>query len=263
MKLSPGSLIKPRLRKRILFNLLLGSFLLFSYYALGGWWNSAAGFLLILFFSWLIWKSDFRTRTGLRINPRQAIRSFIAAILILALSYLLIHHLAVRNDITLKPGEWKDYFHDVFYVLNEEIVLGAIILFWLTSTRNLKPVLSCALLAVFFAIIHYVFYKWIFNDRGIIGIVTLLTLFLIGFLRNSLIILSGHIGYSWALHLGWIAVMFGSMHYYTDSGDRLSEPARFNLYLGSTEMLVLAALLASSGLFLMLRKMDRLKNRNH
>lgn len=254
MKLSHGSLIQPRLRKTILFNLLLGSFLLFSYYALGGWWNSAAGFILILFFSWLLWKSDFRNRTGLGINPLQAIRSVIAAIIIIALSYLLIHHLAVRNGITIKPGEWKDYFHDVFYVLNEEIVLGAIILSWLTSTRNLKPVLSCALLAVFFAIIHYIFYKWIFDDRGVIGMMTLLTLFLIGFLRNSLILISGHIGYSWALHLGWIAVMFGSMHNYTASGERLSEPARFNLYLGSTEMLVLAALLASTGLFLMLRR---------
>lgn len=256
----PGVYRKPGLKNRVLFSLLLVSYLLFSYYALGGWWNSAVGFLLILFFAWLIWKKDFPVRTGLGINLRQAILSIFTAIIIISFSYLLIHHIADGNNIELKTGKWKDYFHEIFYILNEEIVLGAIILFWLTRTRKIIPVVSCAILAVFFSIIHFIFYRWIFDDSGIIGIVTLATLFLIGFLRNSLILLSGHIGYSWALHFGWMSVMFGTLHYLPVSGERLNEPDRFNLYLGSPGMLIITALLASSALFLMLRKMTRLNS---
>jgi len=246
--------MSPRLKKRILFDLLLLSYLLFSYYALGGWWNSFAGFLLILLFARMLWKGEYLKRTGLGMNLPGFIFSVSAALLIICLSYLIIHYMAVNSGIRMQAGNWRDYFHEVFYILNEEIVLGAIILFYLTRTRNLNPVISCICLAGFFAVIHFIFYKWIFDDRGIISLLTLATLFFIGFLRNSLIIIAGHIGYSWALHLGWMTVMFGTLHSYTISGERLSELSRFNLYLGSAEMLTLAALLASVGLFLMVKK---------
>jgi hypothetical protein len=103
-------------------------------------------------------------------------------------------------------------------------------------------------LAVFFSLIHFVFYRWIFLDGGILGIQTLITLFLVGFVRNSLILQTGHIGYSWALHFGWMAIMFGSSHTYINSNMPLKESESFNLYLGSTEMLILSLILA--GLFL-------------
>jgi hypothetical protein len=72
----------------------------------------------------------------------------------------------------------------------------------------------------------------------LIGITTLTTLFLVGFVRNSLIFQTGHIGYSWALHFGWMAVMFGSIHVDLETGSKLTELRPFNLYLGSVEMLV-------------------------
>ncbi len=103
-------------------------------------------------------------------------------------------------------------------------------------------------LAVFFALIHYIFYRWIFLDSGIIGLSTLITLFLVGFTRNSLIILTGHIGYSWALHFGWMVIMFGSMHTDITSNAYITEVDRFKLYLGSTEMLIISAIIA--GIFL-------------
>lgn len=246
--------MKPRFRKRILFELLVLSYLLFSYYALGGWWNSFAGFLLIIFFARLLWGDDFLRRTGLQIDLAGIGFSVVSAAAIIALSYVIIQYMAHKNSIFLLPGNWKDYFHEVFYILNEEIVLGAIILFYLTRTRNLNPAVSAALLAVFFSVVHYVFYRYIFDDRGVIGILALITLFLIGFLRNGLILLSGHIGYSWALHFGWMSVMFGSMHSFSGTGEPLGESQKFNLYLGSFEMLTISALLASVILFFMLRE---------
>ncbi len=85
-------------------------------------------------------------------------------------------------------------------------------------------------------------------DRAVIGISTLITLFLVGFVRNSLIIQTGHIGYSWALHFGWIAIMFGSSHTDLNTNMLVTEPEGFNLYLGSTEMLIISIIMA--GFFL-------------
>jgi hypothetical protein len=136
----------------------------------------------------------------------------------------------------------------MFYVLNEEIVLGAILLFTLVYKWKVSPIIASVCLAVGFALIHYVFYRWVFADRGILGISTLVTLFLVGFVRNSLILHTGHIGYSWALHFGWIAIMFGSRHTYLETNMYVSEHESFNIYLGSTEMLVLSIMMA--GIFL-------------
>lgn len=246
--------MKQRLRNRILFNLLLLSYLLFTYYALGGWWNSAVGFVLILLFARLLWKREFLNRIGLAITLRTFMASVIVAVFTVVLSWLLISFIAGENEITVATSSWRDYFHDIFYILNEEIVLGAVILFYLARTRKMKPLLSCILLAVLFALVHFVFYKWIFNDRGTITLLTLTTLFMIGFFRNSLILATGHIGYSWAFHFGWMAVMFGSMHVYSASGERVTELDRFNFYLGSFIMLLLSSGLAISGMIILRKR---------
>ncbi|HPJ06356.1 MAG TPA: hypothetical protein PLK17_12665 [Bacteroidales bacterium] len=74
--------------------------------------------------------------------------------------------------------------------------------FGLVDKMKIRPLFASVALALFFALIHFVFYKWIFLDRGIIGMLTHTSLFMVGFVRNSLILMTGHIGYSWALHLG-------------------------------------------------------------
>ena len=45
--------------------LLLLSYLLFSYYTFGGWWNSSIGTILIIIFSSRIWPNDYLKVTGL------------------------------------------------------------------------------------------------------------------------------------------------------------------------------------------------------
>jgi hypothetical protein len=112
----------------------------------------------------------------------------------------------------------------------------------------MKALVASICVAAGFALLHFVFYRWVFADRGVLGISTLITLFLVGFVRNSLILYTGHIGYSWALHFGWIAIMFGSRHTYINTNMYVSELESFNMYLGSTEMLILSSILA--GIFL-------------
>jgi hypothetical protein len=101
--------------------------------------------------------------------------------------------------------------------------------------------------------LHYVVYRRIFfgeNARGILTLSTFVTLFAIGVLGNNLILTTGHIGYTWALHFSWIVVMFGGTHLHLESFAELTEAERFNLYLGSTWMLLIAVVLTGLSFFL-------------
>ncbi len=240
--------------KKTLSLVFLGlSYGFLSYYYFGGWWNSSAGTLLILIFSYLAWGGDFLHKTGLAIDVRTVCKSMFLAIVVFFGSLLVMRFIAAKFGIQIRMTNWRNYYHDIFYTLNEEIVLGALILFFLTGKAGLKPVVASVILAICFAFIHYVFYRWIFNDRGVIGTLTLVTLFMVGFIRNTLILRTGHIGYSWALHFGWMAVMFGSMHVDPVSDRMLSEPLRFNMYLGSAAMLVITAIIAALLMFIQVK----------
>ena len=233
-----------RLKIPLLFSLLIFLYVLFSYNFLNGWWNSSIGSLLIIFLSYLTWEKGFLKQIGLQLNLLTVTKSIILAVIITTCSYLIMKYIGNKSNIQIEYFNWRDYYHDIFYILNEEIVLGAILLFALVNKWKIRPVVASLCLAVFFSLIHYIFYKWIFLDRGVIGISTLITLFLVGFVRNSLIILTGHIGYSWALHFGWIAIMFGSSHTDLNTNMVVTEPESFNLYLGSTEMLIISIIMA-------------------
>jgi hypothetical protein len=243
-----------RLKKTILFSLLGLSYGFFSYYFFGGWWNSSVGSLLILFFSYLIWNKDFLRHIGLQIDLKTTSKAIILAGVITICALLIMKYIANKHNVQIRFTNWRDYYHDIFYILNEEIVIGAILLFAMVNKRKIRPIIASIGLAVFFALIHFVFYMWIFKDRGIIGVSTLTTLFLVGFVRNSLIFQTGHIGYSWALHFGWMAIMFGSMHNDLNSNLRVTEPERFNLYLGSIEMLIISIIIAGLSLIYWIKK---------
>lgn len=237
-----------KLRVPLLFTLLILIYVLFSYSFLGDWLYSSIGSILIIFLSYLIWGKSFLKQIGLQLNLLTIAKSIILAVIVAVCSLLIMKYIGSKYIIQIEYYNWRDYYHVLFYVLNEEIVLGAILLFTLVNKWKIRPLLASFCLAVLFSLIHYIFYKWIASENGILGISTLITLFLVGFVRNSLIIQSGHIGYSLALHFGWIAIMFGSSHTSLNSYLYFSESDIFNLYLGSTEMLIISIILA--GLFL-------------
>ncbi len=236
------------------FNMLLLSYLLFSYYVFGGWWHSSVGSVLIIIFSYLTWGKDFIKITGLKLDLKRILFSLILAGLIIICAFLIMKYIAKKHMTIIQYSGWKNYYHDIFYTLNEEIILGAILLYKLINNLKMRPVAASVGLALIFSLIHYIIYRWIFLDRGIMHISTLVTLFLIGFVRNNLILISGHIGYSWALHFGWMSIMFGSFHYNTAEQLAISDIEKFNIYLGSTEMLIIATILAGISLVYWLKK---------
>jgi len=245
---------KSGIKIRLYAVMLFLSYLLFTYYALGGWWHSSLGMALILFFSYLIWKKDYLKITGLKISVQAVICSFILALGLTVLFCFAMHYVAGKNGVVISLTGVFNYYHIFFYTLNEEIILGAIVIYLAVSKLKIKPILVSVLLASMFSIIHFVFYQWIFLERGTIGLSTLITLFMVGFLRNNIIIRTGHIGYSWALHFSWMVIMFGLFHSHFETDEKLLEFERFNLYLGSVEVLAVSCIAALLSLFLLKKK---------
>jgi hypothetical protein len=229
-------------------------YLLFNYHYFDGWWYAYIGTLLIVFLAFLLWNRQPIKTLGLGFAGNTWFQAILLAISVTFISYVFIQYLADTSGIQISYSHWKNYYHDVFYVLNEEIMLGALVL-QLLMRSGLKPMAASLVLAVGFSIIHFVFYLWIFDDRGVLTVLTLVNLFLIGFIRNSLILFTGHIAFSWALHFGWIAVMFGSYHAFLD-GTRVPEPVRFNTYVGSWELFTVGFLLTSISLIYWRKKPD-------
>jgi len=237
-------MVLKKFNKTLWINTLVIIHLLFSYYLFNGWWNSGIGTVLIVVTSYLFLKDKFLEEIGLKLKPSSFIISISLGAIAVIGSFLIMKYIADQAGKEIKYTDYGNYIHDIFYTLNEEIILGAVLLFGLVRRIKTHPLIISAGVAVIFSLIHFAFYKWIFLQKGIIAPETLLTLFLIGFFRNNLILKFRHIGYSWAFHFGWMAVMFGSYHYSINSLKPLSEPERFNLYLGSQEMFVIATILA-------------------
>lgn len=236
-----------------LFSLIFFTHLLFSYYFFQGWWYSCLGSVIIIFLSFLLWKNNFLQMTGLNIGFKIFLKSIVLAAVIASASYALMNWIGKDSNIKISFTQWQNYFHDVFYILNEEIVLGAIILFSIQKRYAISPALLSIFLALLFSLMHFVFYKWVFLNKGILDWSTMFVLFLVGFIRNNLIIFTKHIGYSWALHFGWMVIMLGCNHYNQDSEKYLTELDRFNIYLGSAHMLIVSIVLSVLSFLLLVK----------
>jgi hypothetical protein len=119
----------------------------------------------------------------------------------------------------------------------------------LIKRLNMKPILASLSLAILFSLAHLVLYKWYFRDKGYLELSTLLTLFLTIFVKNNLILQYKHIAYAWALHFGWMVVMYASEHTHMTSHLPLTDLEKFNLYLGSPGIVITSFLLAVASLF--------------
>jgi hypothetical protein len=235
--------------------LIVLTHLLFSYNAFNGWWYSLTGTFLIILLARRCWSEDYLEWIGLKISLKAIIKSLILLIFVIFSSYILISLIAENPGVSIKISALLIFIHIIGYTLNEEILLGAILLKYIQKRFvHLKKFLTSVLVALVFSVLHYVFYRWIFLDKGILSIATLVSLFAIGIIRNNLILSTGHIGYSWALHAGWVFIMFGFVHIEKLTGTYMNEPCRFNLYLGSSYTTTILLIVAFVSLGLMVRK---------
>ena len=230
---------RERRRIGVCTTVAVAAHLALSYHLLDGWWWSATATCIILVSGVIAWKTSFPQRLGLCIPRRALVWAGGLFVLTFAAALLLLELMNLGRPTRFYPLTAGEYIHFVFYTLNEEIILGALPLFHICRRLRWRPLAVSLAVAFVFAAAHHVFFKWIFPERGDLTIVTLITLFWIGVLRNNLILMTGHVGFAWAIHLGWMSAMFGS-------GARLTEPERFNVYLGSTPVFIMTMMLAAA-----------------
>ncbi|MDX1284622.1 MAG: hypothetical protein R3182_06410 [Draconibacterium sp.] len=178
--------------------------------------------------------------------------SLIAFVAFVGGSFIVMRVIAGDHQIQIIPGNFKNFTHTFFYTLNEEIVVGALLLKGIKSMAKKTPdwVISLGA-ALVFSLIHFVFFKWIFINSGNLSIITLSSLFFAGIIRNNLILKTGHIGYSWAFHFGWIYIMLGSSHLDRASEIFLNDFERFGIYLGDYRTLIVCLVLAVASFFVL------------
>ena len=205
------------------------------------------GTALIILFSILAWRGDFQGKIGIPVTAKQILYSSILLILFIISAYFFVSIITKGNNISMKNIEIHRIKHIFFYTLNEELILGGLLLLALKSKFNkLNQIIISTIVALLFAVLHYVVYRWIFKfpPWDVMTLLTILSLFMIGVVRNNLILKTGHIGYSWALHFGWIVIMFGFDFVNSADGFFLSEVERFNMYIGNGKTFILALLMA-------------------
>lgn len=232
-------------RKINLIALIVLVHLVFSYYYFPRYYSSAIGTLLIVFLSWLVWKKEALFWIGLQLNRKKILLTLLAFAVFLVGSYFVIKLVALKTGIQVFPGNYKNFVHTLFYTLNEEIILGALLLKGIKGTFKKSPDwMISAGVALIFMLIHLAFFKWIFHNRGDLALFTLISLFAVGVFRNNLILKTGHIGYSWAIHFAWIYIMLGSHHFIKAQTYYLNDFERFELYLGDVRISAICVALA-------------------
>lgn len=218
--------------------------LVFSYYYIPWFFSSAIGTVLIIILATCTWPKNYKYWIGFQISNNGKLITVFAFLVSFTGSMFLIKYVAKANHIVLIPGNYKDFFHVLFYTLNEEIIIGALLLKGIQQRLKKSPewIISVGT-ALVFTIIHFVFFRWIFLNSGNLTAVTLLSLFAVGVVRNNLILRTGHIGYSWALHFGWVYMMLGYSHFDQAGNVFLNDFERFGIYLGDLRIFVVCLVL--------------------
>lgn len=238
--------------KKLKIQLLLAVYLLSSYNYIPWPGSALTGFMLILAIAWWIWKTDFNHRIGIPLRISTILLSFALAALFFAGSWWIMNSIALHQNIEIRYKSVNNFLHIIFYTLNEEIVLGALLLNWIRVNLKRTPLWIISItVALAFSLIHFVFFRWIFDNKGDLSLLTLGSLWMVGIIRNNLIMGTGHIGFSWAIHAGWVGIMFGFVHFNQEIKKFMTDLERFNFYLGNIRIADILILIAAiSFLFL-------------
>lgn len=132
------------------------------------------------------------------------------------------------------------YLYYIPQVFNEEMIVGALLLNSLKNRfKSINDLSISAIVALVFCLMHLVLYRFRpIQAQELLSFVTLISLFLVGLIRNQLILRTGKITYSWAIHLSW-NFMFFQNFMIQSNGENASEPRRFNLIFGDFRVMIM------------------------
>lgn len=207
------------------------------------WWPFPASTVVLCVLFWARWRARWLDRVGLRMGFGTAVIAVGSAVALWALfRHAVFPAIAAEQGLVIHPWDALRTAIFPFQALNEEMVLGGLLLFGLTDHFG-RPVLWSLLVAVLFAALHYVMYRY--GGYGmIIAPLTILGLVAVGVMRHCLIIGSQHIAFAWGLHAAWNTVMFGVVWRYEGNARALREPRVFDTFVGDPRIVVATSVLA-------------------
>jgi hypothetical protein len=227
------------------------------------WWMAPVGSVSILILAQLAWPDRGTEKLGLNMSSGQiGISLFLLGLLSIG-SITIVRTVAPGEGLSLLPvyqnRKWATLLvHTLGQTLNEEMVLGVLLLRYVTSRfRSLPPAVVSTIVAMGFSLLHFVFYGLRppqSPNYGQLSLWTLLSLFAMGVVRNNCILSAGHIGYAWAIHMGWNVGFIDTWFYLPGSDTRLAEPLVFNLVLGNRYLSTIAAVLMMFSFLLYVNK---------
>lgn len=210
--------------------------------------------------------NDWKQKLGINFKAKDWIGFLITTTTLLIISFYLVDYLSNARGFDFKPKilHYKDYFSPstrfisilggyLYYIpetFNEEIFIGAFLLLGLE--RNFKSLninFIAVGLALIFSLMHQAMYAWSPVQSGtLLTTETVVTLFLVGILRNALILKTRKIAYSWAIHLSFNMIFFSGFFINQSTEKFAGEPERFNIVFGNFTMLLITGLLAALSL---------------
>lgn len=261
-----------RLHKSIIFLILsiivLGFFnynpqMLFrptGYYHWG--WQCALlasiGFILLIRFRE---KEKWKNLLGIDFNKKDFFVFFTLTFFFIFLSYWIMFYILKTKNVNIKIllfdynqfDNFKgaplhvilsSYLYYIPQTFNEEMIVGALLLNSLKNRfKKSNYFVISSIVALIFCLMHQVLYRFSPVQSGeLLSITTLISLFLVGLIRNYLILRTGKIVYSWAIHLAWNLVFLTSFIVQTD-GQFTTEPSKFNLILGDFRLMLFILLM--------------------
>ncbi len=234
-------------KESVFIQVVIFIYLSLSYVPDTGFYVSVTGTVLIVLASFGFLRRDFLRPVGLRFTKTDLWLIPALTAIVILVSYVIIRYLAEQNGFQRNPSltvlpSWKS-IHTVGQTLNEEIVLGFILLLRLRLISFFKdPAVLSIAASLAFTVFHFLFYLLSPFQGAALDWMTLSGIFLIGTVRNNLILRFNHIGYAWAVHYGWNYVMFGGEFYYGETLIREYDVFRF--FIGSQQSLILFFLIS-------------------
>jgi hypothetical protein len=199
-------------------------------YFLSPWWRYIAATTGLLLIGRQLTREPLLKFLGLAIPRREFLGIALTCLATGTFALYVIPAIAYAGGWTRVPdGLPLRKFITICSALNEEIVFRSVVLGLLTAW--LQSVLKASVLsAAIFSLGHLLIYRIL--DAHWLAPTTLVTLFFFGLAANQLYAWRGHIGYSYALHVGWNIVRFRA-GYLSLNGETLHGGASFDLIEGS------------------------------
>lgn len=227
-----------------------------------GWHLSLLASILIILTIKVRDPDSWKQKLGIDFNFKDILTFAVTTMLLVVVSFFVVSFVTSHySGYSFQPQllHYQTYFGSdfpfaavlssyLYYIpetFNEEMLIGAFLLFGIQRKTGLSPTVIAILVAFLFSFMHQALYKWSPVQPGtLLTTSTIVTLFSVGVLRNALIFKTGNIAYSWAVHLSFNLIFFAGLYVHDINQTFATEPEKFNLVFGNPFMVIVCGTLA-------------------